>query len=49
MLLGFGGWQLGAAGYIHAKAWLAQALLSQAWAVTLADAGADNARDDGGR
>ena len=35
MLLGFGGWQLGAAGYIHAKAWLAQALLSQAWADTI--------------
>jgi sortase A len=35
MLLGFGGWQLGAAGYIHAKAWLSQVLLSQAWADTL--------------
>ena len=40
MLLGFGGWQLGAAGYIHAKAWLSQVLLSQAWADTLADNGA---------
>lgn len=39
MLLGFGGWQLGAAGYIHAKAWLAQALLDRAWADTLADSG----------
>ena len=38
MLLGFGGWQLGAAGYIHAKAWLSQVLLTQAWADTLADA-----------
>jgi len=36
LLLGFGGWQLGAAGYIHAKAWLAQVLLSQAWADTVA-------------
>ena len=36
LLLGFGGWQLGAAGYIHAKAWLAQVLLSRAWAETLA-------------
>jgi len=35
MLLGFGGWQLGAAGYIHAKAWLSQVLLSQAWADTI--------------
>ena len=38
LLLGFGGWQLGAAGYIHAKAWLAQVLLRQAWAETLAGA-----------
>jgi sortase A len=37
LLLGFGGWQLGAAGYIHAKAWLAQVLLSHAWAETMAD------------
>ncbi len=36
MLLGFGGWQLGAAGYIHAKAWLSQVLLSEAWATTVA-------------
>ncbi len=41
VLLGLGGWQLGAAGYIHAKAWLAQVLLSQAWAETLAGAAAD--------
>lgn len=37
LLLGLGGWQLGAAGYVHVKAWLAQVLLSQAWAETLAD------------
>ena len=43
MLLGFGGWQLGAAGYIHAKAWLSQVLLSQAWADTMSL----SARDDG--
>lgn len=42
MLLGFGGWQLGAAGYIHAKAWLAQALLNQAWADTLSADAAGN-------
>lgn len=47
LLLGFGGWQLGAAGYIHAKAWLAQALLSQAWAETLAGAAGDDDNDDG--
>ena len=46
MLLGFGGWQLGAAGYIHAKAWLAQVLLSQAWADTIS-VGAGNATDGG--
>ncbi len=43
VLLGFGGWQLGAAGYIHAKAWLAQVLLNQAWAHTLADSAGDGA------
>ena len=44
MLLGFGGWQLGAGGYIHAKAWLAQVLLSQAWADTTQEgAGKDEA------
>ncbi len=47
MLLGFGGWQLGAAGYIHAKAWLAQELLSRAWADTLAGTVAESAGDDG--
>ncbi len=31
-----GAWQLGHAGYIEAKAWLAQYLLQQAWAETLA-------------
>ncbi len=29
-------WQFGQAGYIHAKAWLAQILIGQAWAQTLA-------------
>lgn len=49
MLLGFGGWQLGAAGYIHAKAWLAQVLLSQAWADTIsASAGNGTDATDGG-
>ncbi len=43
VLLGFGGWQLGAAGYIHAKAWLAQVLLNRAWAHTLADSAGDGA------
>ena len=46
MLLGFGGWQLGAAGYIHAKAWLSQVLLSQAWADTIS-VNAGNATDGG--
>ena len=31
-----GTWQLGAAGWIHAKAWLAQDLLERAWVTTLA-------------
>ena len=35
-LLSLGIWQLGAAGLIHAKAWLAQALLEDAWHATLA-------------
>ncbi len=39
MLLGAGGWQLGAAGILHAKAVLAQALLSDAWAGTVAGEG----------
>ena len=43
LLLGVGGWQLGAAGYVHAKAWLAQALLTQAWAETL-ESGAGSER-----
>ena len=34
-LLSLGIWQLGAAGLIHAKAWLAQHLLVRAWADTL--------------
>jgi sortase A len=47
MLLGLGGWQLGAAGYIHAKAWLAQVLLNQAWAHTLAGAAGDDTTTGG--
>ena len=39
VLLALGGWQLGAAGAIHAKAWLAQVLLARAWADTLDGAG----------
>lgn len=35
-LLAAAGWQFGQAGYIHAKAWLAQVLLRGAWAGTLA-------------
>lgn len=36
LLLGIGIWQVGAAGYIEAKAWLAQNLLEHAWDETLA-------------
>ena len=36
VLAGAGAWQLGQAGYIHAKAWLAQALIRDAWSRTLA-------------
>jgi sortase A len=36
LLVALGGWQVGAAGWIHAKAWLAQALLETAWQRTLA-------------
>ena len=39
VLLVLGGWQLGSAGAIHAKARLAQVLLGQAWAATLEGAG----------
>ena len=40
-LLAFGGWQLAAGGYIHAKAAVAQYLLSHAWArVRAGEAGA---------
>ena len=39
LLLGLGVWQLGGAGTIHAKAWLAQVLLERAWAETLAGDG----------
>lgn len=40
LLAGAGLWQLGAAGAIHAKAWLAQGLLERAWAATLVSAAA---------
>jgi sortase A len=36
LLVALGGWQVGAAGWIHAKAWLAQGLLETAWQRTLA-------------
>ena len=39
VLLALGAWQLGSAGYIHAKARLAQVLLGQAWAATLEGGG----------
>jgi sortase A len=35
-LLAVGIWQVSAAGYIHAKAWLAQELIADAWSKTLA-------------
>ena len=38
VLIGLGAWQLGGAGLIHAKAWLAQGLLEASWAATLAGA-----------
>jgi sortase A len=31
LLVAIGGWQVGAGGWIHAKAWLAQRLLAAAW------------------
>lgn len=37
--LAIGLWQFGQAGYIHAKAWLAQILIGHAWAQTQAGAG----------
>ncbi len=40
LLVGAGLWQLGAAGTIHAKAWLAQVLLERAWTATLGAAAA---------
>ncbi len=40
LLVGAGLWQLGSAGTIHAKAWLAQVLLERAWAATLGGAAA---------
>lgn len=36
LLLALGVWQVGEAAYIHAKAWLAQRLVEDAWARTLA-------------
>lgn len=36
-LLAVAAWQLGAGGYIHAKAWLAQRLIAHSWAERLAD------------
>ncbi|HUO82699.1 MAG TPA: class GN sortase [Gammaproteobacteria bacterium] len=36
LFIGIGGWQLGEAGWIHAKAALAQALLAKAWEQSLA-------------
>jgi sortase A len=39
LLLALGGWQMGSAAYLHAKAWLAQVLLAEAWAATLAGGG----------
>lgn len=38
ILLVLGSWQFGQGAYIHAKAWLAQALLSRAWERTLSGA-----------
>jgi len=35
LFIGIGGWQLGAAGWVHAKAIVAQALLAQAWSDSL--------------
>ncbi|HKJ72852.1 MAG TPA: class GN sortase, partial [Alphaproteobacteria bacterium] len=35
LLLGIGVWQIGAAGFIEAKAWLAQHLLEHAWQETM--------------
>ncbi len=35
LLIGVGLWQAGESAYIEAKAWLAQGLLSEAWAATL--------------
>ncbi len=39
VLIAGGLWQLGGAGWIHAKAWLAQGLLEASWAASLAGAG----------
>ena len=39
VLIAGGLWQLGGAGWIHAKAWLAQGLMEASWAASLARAG----------
>ena len=41
LFLVLGGWLLGSAGFIHAKAWLAQHLLERAWAGSAPDGRAD--------
>ena len=40
LLLAIGGWQVSTAGWIHAKAWLAQRLLASAWQETAANGNA---------
>ena len=40
LLLAIGGWQVSTAGWIHAKAWLAQRLLASAWQETMANGNA---------
>ena len=42
LALALGLWQLGGAAAIHTKAWLAQRLLDDAWAATLAGSGASS-------
>jgi sortase A len=39
LLLAIGGWQAGHGAFLYAKAWLAQALLQEAWTRSRADAG----------
>ena len=40
LLLAIGAWQVSTAGWIHAKAWLAQRLLASAWQETMANGNA---------